>query len=214
MDNMDNGRAKRFFTTEEQQRIIEAVRAAEGRTSGEIVPMVVSAASDYSRAEIVGGGLFALAIGVLISWYFGHSSVWIFLVAFLLLYFPCKLLVRHWPALKLKLLHPAEIDVAVEEKCMVAFLERGLHYTQDETGILILISLLEHRVHVLADRGINRLVPRSAWEEIVTLVTEGIRGGQACSALCEAIESCGDLLAESFPPRDADRDELPNLILD
>ena len=97
---------------------------------------------------------------------------------------------------------------------MVAFLERGLHYTQDETGILILISLLERRVHVLADRGINRLVPRSAWEEIVGLVTEGIRSGEPCDALCTAIERCGDLLAESFPPRAANRDELPNLILD
>ena len=211
---MENGKAKHFFTSEEQRRIEAAVRAAEVRTSGEIVPMVVGAASDYSRAEIVGGGLFALAIGVLISWYFGHSSVWIFLAVFLLLYFPCKLLVRHWPALKLRLLHPAEITVAVEEKCMVAFLERGLHYTQDETGILILISLLERRVHVLADRGINRLVPRSAWEEIVGLVTEGIRSGEPCDALCTAIERCGDLLAESFPPRAANRDELPNLILD
>ena len=211
---MNNGKAKLFFTTEEQRRIEAAVRAAEERTSGEIVPMIVGAASDYPRAEIVGGGLYALAFAVLISWYFGRSSVWVFLPAFLLLYLPFKLLVRHWPALKLRLLHPAEITVAVEEKSMVAFLERGLHYTRDETGILILISLLERRVHVLADRGINRLVPRSAWEEIVGLVTEGIRSGEPCDALCTAIERCGDLLAESFPPRAANRDELPNLILD
>ncbi|HKK01566.1 MAG TPA: hypothetical protein VJ955_05315, partial [Desulfuromonadales bacterium] len=64
---MNDGRAKRFFSTDEQRTIEAAVHAAEERTCGEIVPMIVGASSDYARAEIVGGGLFALALGVLIS---------------------------------------------------------------------------------------------------------------------------------------------------
>ena len=48
-------KSAKFFTAEERQRIEAAVRAAELRTRGEIVPLVVDAAHSYPRAEIQGG---------------------------------------------------------------------------------------------------------------------------------------------------------------
>lgn len=206
--------AKTFFTPEQQQRIEEAVRQAERRTSGEIVPMVVNSSYDYPRAEILGGGLFSLATAVTASWAFGGSSVWVFLPLFALGYFPFKLLIRHTPALKRRLIHPGEILGEVEEKALVSFLEQGLHHTRDETGVLILLSLFERRVHVLADRGINAKVSPRVWDEVVSGVTEGIRRGEACEALCAAIGRCADLLEEHFPRKEDDSNELPDLILD
>lgn len=38
---------------------------------------------------------------------------------------------------------------------LAAFAEQGLHHTREKTGILLFASLLEHRVTVLADRGIT-----------------------------------------------------------
>ena len=43
------------------------------------------------------------------------------------------------------------------------FYQESLHHTNANTGILILISLLERRVQVLADRGINEGVPSGTW---------------------------------------------------
>jgi len=205
--------AKTFFTADEQQRIEAAVRAAEQTTSGEIVPMVVDAAFDYPRAEIFGGGFFSLAIAVWCSWWFGHSSVWVFLPIFLAGYLPCKHLVRALPALKRRFVPTRVLAEEVEEKALVSFLEQGLHATRDHTGILILVCLFERRVHVLADRGINAKVPPETWDELVRAVTAGIRAGSACDALCAAIARCGELLAHDFPRKSDDRDELPNLIL-
>ncbi len=201
-----------FFSEEEKARIEAAVREAESRTSGEIVPMVVDESYDYLRSEIVGGGLFSLGASVTLSWAFGDSSVWVFLPLFVLLYFPFKWGIRSLPGLKRRLIPPEEITVEVEEKALVSFIENGLHHTRDETGILILISLFEHRVHVLADRGINEAVSHQVWEEIVHLITEGIREGKTCEALCEGIRRCGDLLEKRFPRKHDDRNELPNLI--
>jgi len=189
------------------------VQAAEARTSGEIVPMVVDESYDYPRAEIVGSGFFALAAAVTVSWAFGNSSVWVFLPIFLLLYFPFKCLIRALPDLKRRLIHPAEISAEVEEKALVAFVEQGLHHTRDKTGILILISLFEHRVYVLADQGINDRVAKATWDEIVHMVTDGIRSGQTADALCAAVTRCGELLEQHFPIKRDDTDELPNLIL-
>jgi len=205
--------AKTFFSQDEQARIEAAVQAAEARTSGEIVPMVVDQSYDYPRAEILGGGLLSLALASTLSWAFGHSSLWVFLPLFALGYVPFKLLIRNLPDLKRRLIHPDELTAEVEERAMLAFLDQGVHHTRDETGILILISLFEHRVHVLADRGINNVVPKETWDEIVQTVTAGIRSGQACDALCTAIGRCGDLLEGHIPRKHDDTDELPNLIL-
>jgi putative membrane protein len=206
--------AKDFFNSAEQARIEAAVLAAEGRTSGEIVPMVVDDSYDYPRAEILGGGLFALATATSLSWAFFGESLWHFLWLLGLSYFPFKLLIRKLPNLKRRLIHPAEMTEEVKERAIVAFLENGLHRTRDETGILILLSLFERRVYVLADRGINLVVPPNTWDSLVDTITQGIRHADACNALCSAIETCGQLLQENFPIKTDDSDELPNLIID
>jgi putative membrane protein len=206
-------KAKKFFTEEEKARIETAVRGAESRTAGEIVPMVVDESYDYPQAEMVSSAFFSLAVSVTLAWAFGDSSIWVFLPLFFLFYFVFKGVIRALPALRRRIIPPAEMAAEVEEKALLAFLEHGLHRTRGETGILILISLLEHRVYVLADRGINAVVPPHTWDEIVATVTEGIRQGRTADALCAAIDRCGDLLQAHFPRQADDTDELPNLIV-
>jgi len=206
--------AKDLFTEEEEKRIESAVQQAERLTSGEIVPMIVDESYTYPRAEILGAGFFSLAAAVSLSWAFLGESLWHFLWIFTLAYFPFQLLIRSLPALRRRLIHPDEISAEVEEKAVVSFVEQGLHHTRDETGILILISLFEHRVHVLADRGINDVVPANTWDGIVQTITDGMHRGDICNALCSAIETCGKLLETNFPVKADDTDELPNLIIE
>lgn len=206
-------RARNFFTAEERARIVAAVEEAEKRTAGEIVPMVVDESYDYPRAEMASAAFFSLGLSVTLSWAFGGSSVWVFLPLFFLFYFPSLLLIRALPGFKRRLVPAAEMTSEVEEMAFVSFIEHGLHRTRGGTGILILISLFEHRVHVLADYGINAKVPSHIWDEIVETVTAGIGEGRTCDALCAAIARCGDLLQEHFPRRPDDKDELPNLIV-
>jgi putative membrane protein len=206
-------KAADYFTEDERQRIESAVKAAELRTRGEIVPLVLGAAHTYPRAEIQGGGLLALALAANLSWWLFDGSLWVFLAIFLLGYWPTRLLLRLSPPVLRRLIHPAEIDAEVAERAKTVFLDHGLHRTVDGTGILILICLFEHRVQVLADHGIHHAVPPETWQQVADLVTTGVKQGRTCDALCEAINYCGDLLAENFPPRHDDIDELPNLIV-
>ncbi len=206
--------AKEFFTTEEQQKIEAAVKAAEQKTSGEIVPMVVDSSYDYPRAELLGSGILALAVGLICSWSFGGESIWWFLPIFIVGFFFFQQLIRRWPDFRRILIHPDELTAEVEEKALVSFLEQGIHETRDRTGILILISLFEHRVQVLADSGINAKVPEHTWEEIVEIIVDGLKTETACDATCKAIERCSELLEEHFPRKDDDTDELPNLIIE
>jgi len=206
--------ANEFLTAEERQQIEAAVKAAEAKTSGEIVPLLVEASYEYPRAELIGAGSLGLAVGLLGSWAFGGDSIWWFLPIFAGSFLVFQQLIQRLPGLKRKLIHPEEMEIEVREKALTSFLEHGLHETRDRTGILILISLFERRVQVLADSGINAKVPPRTWDELVELITSGLQRGEACGAICRAVERCGELLQEHFPIKADDSDELPNLIME
>jgi putative membrane protein len=77
-----------------------------------------------------------------------------------------------------------------------------------------LISVFERRVRVLADQGINAKVPEGQWDNIVKMITDGIKQKHAPDAICAAVEKIGDLLKTHFPVKPDDIDELENVIID
>jgi putative membrane protein len=80
--------------------------------------------------------------------------------------------------------------------------------------VLVLISVFERRVRVLADEGINAKVPEGQWDNIVKMITDGIKQKRAVDAICAAIEKIGALLASHFPVKPDDTDELENVIVE
>jgi putative membrane protein len=204
---------QKFFTPEEKERIHQAAEAAEIRTSGEIVPMVVGKSASYLEVE-VGGLVVGLVLGTAFAflWADPWGSAQIGLL-WPLLGSAIGFLVCRLPGIKRRLVSGRRVDEAVHSRSLAAFAAHGLHYTREHTGILILASLLEHRVEVLADRGINRKVQSGTWDEVVKLLTSGLKSGDACAAFCAAIERCGDILAQHFPRRADDRDELADTLV-
>ncbi len=205
--------AETFFTAEEQERIRQAVVAAEQRTAGEIVPMLVGASARYAEIEIAGMGV-GLVAGTLASFVFQdpwasiHSQLLWPLAGAALGSICCAI-----PAVKRHLISKDRIAEAVHLRSLAAFTAQGLHYTKAHTGILILASLLEHRVEVLADKGINEKVGAGTWNEVVQTLTVGLKSGNACDAYCKAIERCGEILAQHFPRSPDDKDELSNRLV-
>jgi putative membrane protein len=204
---------EKFFTTEEQERIQQAVIAAEKNTSGEIVPMIVSASGRYAEIEL-SGLVLGLVLGTLAAflWHDPWGSVQTYLfwpVAGAILGFViCSI-----PSLKRRLISKDRIADTVHTRSLAAFTGHGLHYTKAHTGILIFASLLERRVVVLADRGINEKVKAGTWNEIVNTITESLKSGNGCDGFCKAIERCGEILAQHFPRSADDHDELPNKLV-
>ena len=205
-------RADKFFSDNEQERIRQAVIAAESKTAGEIVPMIVTSSARYTEVELLGliAGLFA---GMLAEFFWGdpwasyYFNLWP-IVGALLGFLICRI------SLAKRLLSSRQrIAEAVHTLALAAFTEQGLHYTQDHTGILILVSLLEHRVEVLADRGINEKVEPGTWDEVVAILQMGLKSHAACDSFCKAIERCGDMLATHFPRQPDDKDELSNRLV-
>lgn len=205
-------RADKFFTNDEQERIRQAVIAAESKTAGEIVPMLVTSSARYTEVELLGliAGLFA---GMLAEFFWGdpwgshYFNLWPVLGALV------GFLVGRVSTVKRLLSSQQRIADAVHVLALASFTEHGLHYTKDHTGILLFVSLLEHRVEVLADRGINEKVEPGTWDEVVAMLKTGLQSDAACTSFCNAIERCGALLAAHFPRQPDDRDELSNRLI-
>lgn len=89
-----------------------------------------------------------------------------------------------------------------------------MHRTRDETGVLIFISVFEHTVTILADRGINTKVQDGQWNGIVKNIVQGIKQKRHADAICEAVKNIGEILKKHFPVKQDDTDELKNLIVE
>lgn len=210
---MKKNSAENFFAPEEQERIRQAVMTAEKTTSGEIATMVVPRSDSYREAVTLGAVLGAATVALIIAVISHHVTIWSYLPLTMVLFFPLQLLVSRVPALQRPFIATARLNEAVRERAIRAFYEKGLHRTRHETGILIFISLFEHKVWILGDRGINAKIPAHAWGELVQKLTAGIRGGRAAESLCEVVERCGETLALHFPRETDDSNELQDEML-
>jgi putative membrane protein len=202
-------KAEKFFSEEEQTRIRQAVIDAESKTAGEIVPMLVTSSARYTEVELL-GTVVGLFLGVIAEWLWSDPWGSHFFNLWPVIGATAGFLICRIPQIKRVLVAKSRIAEAVHTLALASFTQHGLHYTRDHTGILIVVSLLEHRVEVLADRGINAKVEAGTWQEIVTILTNGLKSKQAAGAYCKAIQRCGEILAAHFPRQPDDKDELPN----
>jgi len=214
-----NSMAAKFFKPEEQEKIRQAVQQAESKTSGELVPMLACESHNYPLAAVRGGSLVALILSILLTepvaamFWLQDSNMWIFLCFFFPLYWIANMLINSNPVFKRPFMFADEIDREVQNAAFAAFFEERLYKTKDANGILIYISLLEHRAWILADSGINDRIDSSKWDEALQLIITGLKDKTACDSLCRAIGMIGDILQKEFPIQNDDQNELHDLII-
>ena len=98
------------------------------------------------------------------------------------------------------------------ERAVDAFGRLRVWDTEANNGVLIYLLLADHRIEIVADRGLAGLVSDEQWRGVCLLMEARLRAGEYADGVVAGIEAAGDLLAEHFPrePDHADEDELPN----
>lgn len=207
-----------LFSDQDRQRITAAVESAEAHTAGEIVPYVALRSSAYEAVPWRGGVLGALtglAVAVLVRFVAPSALAWIVYDSTALLLMLGggalgALAASALPVLTRWFAGADRMAEAVHRRAMQAFVEEEVFATRDRTGILLFVSLLEHRIEVLADAGIYEQVDGAVWDDVTARIRAGIESGQLADGLVDAIEMCGALLAEhGIDTRSDDADELP-----
>ena len=202
-----------LLTDQDKQTIEEVVRKAEATTSGEIVFALTDASARYQHATLQGAFVgMVLATAIYRALPVEHTIgilLWIQLVAFAF----CYALLPHLPWRRW-FIAGREMDARVHEAALMEFYSSGIYRTREENGILIYLSCLERRVVVLGDRGIHEKMGDHHWNQVRDGIIQGIRNGRAREGICEAVELCGKALAEHFPHRPDDVNELSDGVVE
>ncbi len=194
-----------ILTDSDLDRIKEAVSSAEKQTSGEIVPYIVQQSDSHEVAIWRGAGLFALlayAIILCVRWFSGWGGG-VIAEGFLPILFMVIMagiggfIVYLIPAAKRKLAGRVRLTLATHRRALQAFVEKEVFSTRERTGILLFVSLLEHRIEVIGDTGINAKVDQDDWVEIVGIIQKRIKAGELAEGLVEGIQQCGHLLEKA-----------------
>lgn len=195
----------------DRDAVAEAVRQAEGLTSGEIVVVVDRAASSYRTVPVV----LALTLALFVPWPLlaltMTSAPRIFLIQ---LVCAALLLVtllwfgrggRFVPGfVKRRRAH----DVALRE-----FAARGLSLTRGRTGVLLYVALQERYAAIIPDAAFEGRVDPQVWREIIEPLLDAARAERLRDGLVAAVGTIGQVLANHAPRGSDDVDELPNHVI-
>ncbi len=207
--------AKHLFTTEELQQIEQAVRDAEAASGGEIVPVFVRQSSFYEMALWRGGFLLSAFTALALTLFYAFTDGLLFLPPYLWLLIVLTaglwgaLLVAVLPSLKRWLIGKRPMHVRALDQAKNMFYDYQVADTEQRTGILLFISFFEKQVVILGDVGISEVVPEDRWQDIVTTLIQGLKQGKTTPSICQAIQSCGQLLEQSdIQHAESDNNEL------
>ena len=202
-----------LLSDEDRRRIIAAITAAEQKTSGELVAVVAADADDYRYLALLWPALAALLLPAILLTIAPGTNAWLLYLAQTALFVALALLAQLTP------LRMALVPAAAKRRCASRlareqFFAQGLHLTRERTGVLIFVAVAEHHVEIIADRGIDALVPPDTWDQAVAEFVKRVRGGRVAEGLLAAIGTVGERLAEHFPRAPDDADELSNRLIE
>jgi uncharacterized membrane protein YgcG len=89
--------------------------------------------------------------------------------------------------------------LSVRDRAIAMFGKLRVWDTEHNNGVLIYLLFAEHKIEIVADRGINARVPDAEWKAIVERMREPLRAGQFEAGLGLAIDAVEALLEKHFP---------------
>ena len=209
-----------FISASECDEIESAVRRAELKTAGEIVPVLVHSSVDLNVPRrilfltlllVIAVGLNVFETSINVDFY---STQGVCMELVLALVAAAVSFLLPIPAGLVKLLiSKHDMQRLVESRAELEFYRQGINGTDRHSGVLMFISLTERRAVVLADKAIATKLPPSTWDEVLATLLKGIRDGNAGRGFVDAIDQSAKILALHFPHHDGDKDELSNRLV-
>ena len=221
-----------YLTVDDHRRVSDAVAAAEARTAGEIVTVVADRSDGYSDvafawamlASFTALALFAmfpqLILGKLEWAMGGWNHEWTrrellgIATALAIAKFLGVWLIQLWQPLKVFLVPPPIKTARALGRAIDLFKVGAERRTHGRTGILIYLSMREHRAEIVADEAIASKVPPETWGEAMAAMLVHIKDGRVADGMIAAVDRVGAVLAEHFPRAADDTNELPDRLIE
>lgn len=108
---------------------------------------------------------------------------------------------------------PTMLKFNIRKLAEKEFVRLKMHETRDKTGILLLIVLSEKSFYILADEGINEKVEQNTWNAVRDEIQYEFILGNYTEGIIKGVELIGNILAEHFPIKADDTNELSNQVV-
>ncbi|MCC6332712.1 MAG: hypothetical protein IT380_01840 [Myxococcales bacterium] len=207
----------------DKKPVEDAIARLEQKSTAEVVCVVATESGRYDRAESFFGvalGLVGLAIadGAWASW--GPPGSWtgpaplVAQAAGVVVGFLAGLLLASFVhPLRRLLVSAREQEEEVRRAAWAAFSGSRVGSTAGRTGVLVYVSLFEHRVVVLLDSGVRAVVEEGFAQQLVDKAVAGLKAGRRAEVLAELVDQVGEALAAKLPPAAKTANELPNHVI-
>lgn len=196
----------------DRARVVDAIRAAETRTSGEIYCVLTRASSGYRVFPLA----YAASLALFVPLPLLHFTTWPAMVIYAvqLTAFLAVLYIATRESIRYRLVPRRTRRDRAHQEALRQFGAHGLQHTELRTGVLIFVSFAERYVEVIADAGIDAKVAPDVWRGCVASLIGDISDDRIADGFVNAVDKCAGVLAQHFPPGPVNRDELPNAIVE
>ena len=219
------------LTEADHQRVSQAIAEAEANTAGEIIAATTEQSDAYHDVGLhyaVGVLFLVLAFvaawpGLLHFWWdvlTGWSApptqreLLTLLLGVCLAKFLAALFLMKWMPLRLALTPGATKTRRVRRRAIILFKAAAERRTVGRTGILIYLSMGEHRAEIVGDEAIMNVTTPETWGEAMAALLVEVKAGRPADGIVAAIHEVGKVLAEHFPRAAADTNEIPDKLIE
>lgn len=221
------------YLNEAQHTIVSnAVEAAELTTSGEIVTVLADRSDGYSDVVMVYAAAAAFTAMSLFAfmpqpfmdlwdiiagawraeWTTGEIAS--MTIALGLIAFTVTWLIFLWEPLKFFAI-PGPVKTARVHKQAIKHFKVGADgRTGGRTGILIYLSMREHRAEIVADEPIAEKVSAQVWGDAMADMLVHIKTGAIAEGMAAGVKDVGEVLSGHFPRAETDENELPDRLIE
>jgi putative membrane protein len=209
---------KPTLSDHDRRRLDARVAETEKRTDTQIVLTVIQRSDVYTelpwKAFALGASVSGFAL--LLYWWFNDwysdVSALVMVVGILATGASLALLTVTIPRFAKLFLSGYRAEVEVQQYAKALFLDRELFATRQRTGILLLVSLFEHRVVILPDKGLDERFSDDDVTSMIAVMTPLLKRGQIARAFDAGLDYLSRTLSVASPQ--VHSDELPNEIIE
>lgn len=219
------------LTAADHQRVSDAIAKAEQRSDGEIIAVTAKLSDKYhdvglqwpilatfillALAATFPGVLERVEVALFGGW--AEPTVQALLTMLLfgsLLIFVLSWLALRWMPLRLALTPTATKTRRVRRRAIDIYKAGAERRTIGRTGILIYLSMGEHRAEIVHDDAITEAVEPEVWAEAMAALLGPVKEGRVTDGICAAIHEIGLVLEEHFPKSSEDTNEIPDKLIE
>ena len=219
------------LSADDHARVSAAIAAAEAKSDGEIIAIAADQADAYHDV----GLHYAVLVLFLVLAFFAiwphQLELWwtrlmgwtaepsmrqllTLLLGFALLKFLAVLFILKWRPLRMLLTPGSTKTRRVRRRAVMLFKTGAERRTIGRTGILIYLSMAEHRAEIVGDEAITAVTTPETWGEAMAALIKDVKDGRPGDGIVAAVGLIGEVLATHFPKTSEDSNEIPDKLIE